>query len=183
MGKLRKSAVICLLISVILSVWYHLTFIKILLPFAITFGTAAYHLVMRLLVGAGYNLIMRNQADYKKRRYQTNRQEMMLYEWLKVKNWKSKMPTYDDLLFDPKRHTWEEIIQSMCQAEQVHESIAVLSFLPITAGFWFGCFPVFIITSAAAALVDMTFVVLQRYNRQRICEMLEKEKDNQDHEF
>lgn len=34
------------------------------------FGTTAYHLGMRLLVGLLYNLIMKNQADYTKKWYQ-----------------------------------------------------------------------------------------------------------------
>ena len=60
----------------------------------------------------------------------------------------------------------------MCQAELVHETIVVLSFLPILAGIWFGDFPVFIITSLVAAMVDMSFVIMQRYNRQRIMKVM-----------
>ncbi len=166
--KLKGSAAISLLLTVILFVWYNITSGKILLPFVITFGTIAYHLIMRLLVGLLFNLTMNNKADYKKSWYQVSSREMSLYEKLKVKKWKEKMPTYDASLFDPKRHTWVEIIQAMCQAELVHETIAILSFLPIIAGIWFGDFPVFIITSLAAAAVDMSFVIIQRYNRQRI---------------
>ncbi len=40
---------------------------KIYLTLAITFGTTAYHLGMRLLVGLLYNIGMKNQADYTKR--------------------------------------------------------------------------------------------------------------------
>ena len=41
-------------------------------------------------------------------------------------------------------------MQATCQAELVHETIAVLSFLPIAAGVRFGAYPVFIITSVLA---------------------------------
>ena len=82
------------------------------------------------------------------------------------------MPTYDSSLFDPKLHTWDEIAQAMCHAEIVHESIAVLSFLPIIAGIWFGAYPVFIITSIIAAIIDMMFVMMQRYNRNRIMKIV-----------
>ena len=85
------------------------------------------------------------------------------------------MPTYDRTLFDPRVHTWVEIAQAMCQAELIHETIALLSFLPIAAGIWFGAYPVFIVTSALAAGCDMLFVMMQRYNRQRIMKLLERE--------
>ena len=164
---------ISLLLTIILSAWYNCTSNKILLSFAITFGTIAYHLVMRLLAGLVFNLTMNNKADYKKRWYQVSRWEMSLYENLKVKKWKGKMPTYETSLFNPKKYTWEEIIQAMCQAELVHETIAVLSFLPILAGIWLGDFLVFIITSIIAAMVDMSFVIMQRYNRQRMMKVMQ----------
>ena len=84
------------------------------------------------------------------------------------------MPTYEVSQFDPKKHTWEEIIQAMCQAELVHETIAVLSFMPILAGIWLGDFLVFIMTSLVAAMVDMSFVIMQRYNRQRITKIMSR---------
>ena len=87
------------------------------------------------------------------------------------------MPTYDRTLFDPQIHTWEKIAQAMCQAELVHETIALWSFLPITAGIWFGAYPVFVVTSVLAAGCDMLFVMMQRYNRQRIMTLLKREKN------
>lgn len=164
------------MITAILSVLYRLTFVKALLPAAITFGTIAYHLVMRLLVGFIFNLFMDNKADYVKRHYRVSQREMQLYRKLNVKRWKGSMPSYDNTLFDPQKHSWEEIIQAMCQAELVHETIAILSFLPIVAGMWFGDFPVFIITSVAAAMVDMMFVIMQRYNRYRLLQLIEKKR-------
>ena len=78
------------------------------------------------------------------------------------------MPTYDPTLFDPRIHTWSEIAQAMCQAELIHETIVVWSFLPIVEGLWFGAYPLFIVTSVLAATFDMMLAVMQRYNRQRI---------------
>ena len=171
---LNGSAIISLLLTIVLFAWYSCTSNKILLSFAITFGTIAYHLIMRLLVGLVFNLTMNNKADYKKRWYQVSCWEMPLYEKLRVKKWKGKMPTYEVSQFDPKKHTWEEIIQAMCQAELVHETIAVLSFMPILAGIWLGDYLVFIITSFVAAMVDMSFVIMQRYNRQRITKIMNR---------
>ena len=175
MAKIVKGiAAFSLAATVILAISYKVTSSGILLPLAITSGTIAYHFVMRLMLGLAFHATMRNKADYRKRWYQISKREMAVYEKLKVKKWKRRMPTYDPALFDPRLHTWEEIVQAMCQAELVHETIAVLSFLPILAGVWFGEYPVFIVTSVLAAACDMVFVIMQRYNRQRVMKLLNR---------
>lgn len=102
---------------------------------------------------------------------------MRLYEKLQVKRWKNYMPTYNPSRFDPRKRTWDQIAQETCQAELGHETIAVLSFVPIAAGIWFGEYPVFILTSMAAAGFDLMFAVIQRYNRQRIVKYLKNKND------
>lgn len=175
MAKIVKGiAAFSLAATVILAISYKVTSSGILLPLAITSGTIAYHFVMRLMVGLAFHATMRNKADYRKRWYQVSKREMAVYEKLKVKQWKRRMPTYDPALFDPRLHTWEEIVQAMCQAELVHETIAALSFLPILAGIWFGEYPVFIVTSVLSAACDMVFVIMQRYNRQRVTKLLNR---------
>ena len=175
MAKIVKGiAAFSLAAAVILTILYKKTTCGILLPLAITSGTIAYHFVMRLIVGLAFHATMQNQADYRKRWYQVSKREMAVYEKLKVKQWKRRMPTYEPALFDPRLHTWEEIVQAMCQAELVHETIAVLSFLPILAGIWFGEYPVFIVTSVLSAACDMVFVIMQRYNRQRVMKLLNR---------
>ena len=175
MAKIVKGiAAFSLAATVILAISYKVTSSGILLPLAITSGTIAYHFVMRLMVGLAFHATMRNKADYRKRWYQISKREMAVYEKLKVKKWKRRMPTYDPTLFDPRLHTWEEIVQAMCQAELVHETIAVLSFLPILAGIWFGEYSVFIVTSVLSAACDMVFVIMQRYNRQRVTKLLNR---------
>ena len=175
MAKIVKGiAAFSLAATVILANSYKVTSSGILLPLAITSGTIAYHFVMRLMVGLAFNATMRNKADYRKRWYQVSKREMAVYEKLKVKQWKRRMPTYDPALFDPRLHTWEEIVQAMCQAELVHETIAVLSFLPILAGIWLGEYPVFIVTSVLSAACDIVFVIMQRYNRQRVTKLLNR---------
>ena len=53
---------------------------------------------------------------------------------------------------------------------------SVLSFLPVFAGIKFGAYPVFIITSIVSAGMDLIFVIMQRYNRQRIMRILAAKK-------
>ena len=145
--KMKLAAAVLLAGTALLAGLYRRTAGEALLPLAITCGTFAYHFAMRLLVGLAFSRVMRNRADCGRRWYQAGRREMALYERLKVKKWKRHMPTYDPALFDPRLRSWDEIAQAMCQAELVHETIAVLSFLPIAAGAWFGAYPVFIATS------------------------------------
>ena len=131
---MRLTAILSLAGTLLLSALYRATSGGVWLSLAITCGTVAYHIIMRLLVGLAFNAGMQNRANYTSRWYQVSRREMAVYEKLKVKRWKRGMPTYDPSLFDPRTHTWEEIVQATCQAELVHETIAVLSFLPIAAG-------------------------------------------------
>lgn len=146
------------------------------MPYAITFATCLYHFAMRLLVGHSLNRIMGNQADYRKGWYQLRPIEKRLYKLFKVKKWKANMPTYDPSCFDPELHSWDEIAQAMCQAEIVHEVIAVLSFLPLLAAIPFGEFPVFFMTSLLSACFDLCFVIIQRFNRPRVIRLIEKER-------
>lgn len=166
MGTLAATALFALLFR-----RYHA---DILLSLAITAGTICYHFGMRLVIGFLYDCFMRNRADYRKPRYNLKPWEAALYERLHVKAWKAKIPTYDPDLFDPRKHSWDEIAQAMCQSELVHETIVVLSFLPILASIWFGSMGVFVITSVLAAGVDLIFVIVQRYNRPRIIRIIER---------
>ena len=139
---------------------------------AITFGTIAYHFLMRLIVGLIISQIMKNKADYNKKWYQCRSWELKIYKKINIKKWKRVMPSYEPEYFNPRTHSWDEIAQAMCQAEIVHEIIVVLSFVPIVFSIWFGALLVFVITSVVAAAFDMVFVMMQRYNRSRIVKMI-----------
>lgn len=144
----------------------------VILTAAITFGTMSYHFLMRLGIGFIFNKAMQNRADYTKRWYQYRAWEKQLYKKLHVKQWKGAVPTYDTNLFNPVKHSWDEIVQASCQAELVHETIILLSFVPIIFSIWFGGIMVFLITSVLATLFDIVFVIIQRYNRPRIIRLI-----------
>ncbi|MBR4079605.1 MAG: hypothetical protein IKK29_05285 [Christensenellaceae bacterium] len=170
--KLTAAASVAL--TAVFAVIFQLTKIDVFQPLAITFGTAAYHFMMRLAVGYAVNGIMHNRADYTKKWYQICGFEQKLYKKLGVKAWKDKLPAYNPSLFSVKDHSFEEIAQATCQAEIVHEIIAVLSFLPIIAARWFGAAAVFIVTSVLSACFDLLFVMIQRYNRPRLVRIANK---------
>lgn len=157
------------LISVIGTIIFTFLYLKIntgwIFSTAITFGTMAYHLVMRLFVGTLVDCILHNQVDYNKKWFHVYPFEMKLYNKLKVKKWKGKIPTYNEELFSIEKRTFHEIAQATCQSEIVHEINAALSFLPLFTTGVFGSFMVFLITSFLAACFDLMFVIVQRYNR------------------
>lgn len=158
----------------IFTIIYRITEKDILLSLAITFGTCSYHFLMRLIVGCGINAVYHNRMDYHKKWFQPKTWESGVYKKLKVKNWKEKMPTYDVDTFSFELHSMEEIVMAMCQSEVVHEAIVVLSFIPVSFSIRFASFGVFLVTSILAAIFDMMFVIMQRYNRPRLVRILKK---------
>ena len=166
--QMKRISILTFLLTLCFCFLHQVTNQKIFFSLAITFGTTAYHFIIRLIIGSLFHFKMKNKADYTKKWYQVSTSELKLYEKLKVKKWKKKMPTYDVDVFDITKHTWEEIIQATCQSELVHETNMIFSFLPIISSIWFGSFEVFLITSILGAVFDLLFVFMQRFNRSRI---------------
>ena len=177
-NKMKNISFFSSFITVVCTVLYMKYKNELALTLAITFGTTAYHFLMRLGVGGVINLLLNNQVDYRANWFQVSDTEQKLYTKLRVKKWKNRMPSYAPKNFDSKIHSWDEIAQAMCQAEVVHEIIIILSFIPIFASIYFGAISVFVITSILAACVDATFVVMQRYNRPRIVKLIENGEVN-----
>lgn len=138
-----------------------------LLSLTITMGVFAYHFVMRLAVGLIIDKIFNNNISYNKKWFKPIKFEEKIYRFLRVKRWKKYIPSYNPATFS-LNNTYSQIASATCQAELVHEIIILLSFLPILLAIWFGELAVFVITSVLAALIDLIFVILQRYNRPRI---------------
>ena len=175
MAKIMKRiAFVATVITVLCVLFYINTGTGLALTLSITFATISYHFIMRLLVGFFINRLLNNRVDYQRTWFRVSDAEQRFYKAIKVRAWKGSMPTYDPSFFDVGIHTWDEIAQAMCQAELVHEVIIVLSFLPILTAVPFGAGLVFVLTSAAAACYDAMFVIMQRYNRQRIVKLIEK---------
>ena len=146
------------------------------LPTAITFGTTAYHLLMRLAVGYIIPKVTNYNFDYRSRWFLPRQWESGFYRKINVRGWKGKIPTYAPIQFSLRENTLHRVIQNTCGAEIVHEVIMVLSFLPLLVIPVFGAWPVFLITSVCAALYDSIFVMAQRYNRPRLVRIYEKQE-------
>ena len=154
----------------------------VLLTAAITCGTAGYHFGVRLLVGAIFTWTD-PRHDPARLWYRLRPWEETLYKKLNVKAWKNALPTYSPERFSPWLHSWEEIARAMCRSELVHEVNAVLSFCPLAASIWFGDFPVFLITSTLGAAFDLLFVIVQRFNRTRILQLVHHQKKREENEY
>lgn len=170
---MKKSTIILLIITVIIICIYIAFEIDLFKALAITFAITFYHFAMRLLVGYIYQVKLNNNVSWKSKWFYVSEKEMYLYKIINVKSWNKFIPTYDSSSFDVKTKSFEQIVMAMCQAELVHETIMVFSFLPIIASIWFGSIGVFIITSIISALIDFIFVILQRYNRPRVIKLLQ----------
>lgn len=173
---IKISTIVFVVLTIIFTLIYQYSSNAVILSIAITFGTTCYHFLMRLAVGYVVNGIFHNRFNYNRKWFQEKKFEKRLYEVLRVKRWKDKMPTFIPEMMDLKVHTWEEIAGAMCQSEVVHSIIVILSLVPISATLNWGAFWVFFMTSVLAAGVDSLFVIMQRYNRPRVIRMIEKEK-------
>lgn len=174
--RMKQIACIVTAVAIFCIAFYLHTKNGVVLTLAITFGTTSYHFIMRLLVGFGADRLLKNHVRYTRSWFQVSAAEQKLYRILRVKKWKGKLPTYSPEYFDSRIRSWDEIARAMCQAELVHETIILLSFVPIFASIPFGALPVFILTSVLAAGYDAMFVMMQRYNRPRIVKLIEKQR-------
>ncbi len=163
----------------IFAICYRISHSGVFLSLAITFGTISYHLAMRLIVGWGTLGLIKRDLNYNGKWFSPKKFETGLYKKLRVKRWKGKMPTYNPSTFSLTEHSPEEIIRTMCISEIGHEINVIFSFVPLSFALIWGDFPVFLVTSIAGALVDIPFVIMQRYNRPRLVRMLEKRKSSQ----
>lgn len=176
---MKCIAVITLCVTALLAIVYRVYPRGWIFSCAISFGTTAYHFSMRLLVGYGILKTTRYAFDYRNRWFSPRKWETRVYQLLRVKQWKRGIPTYDPSAFSLKEHTPEQVIRNMCGAEVVHETIILLSFVPLSFSIFFGEFPIFLITSVLSALFDSIFVIVQRYNRPRLIRILNKQEATQ----
>ena len=175
---MEKGTLLFLALSVIcLTGWLILGY-GVLLTLFITFATFLYHLAIRLAVGGILNKLTAGGVDYKSAWFRQSRFEAVLYRMLKVHKWKRKLPTYIPENFSLKENTPEQLASNMCCAELVHEINVAVSFVPVILSIVIPALRdtiiVFVLTSVAAALFDLLFVIIQRYNRPRILQMAER---------
>lgn len=159
-----------IILNILLAVSVFYTNSAILLSATITIGTIIYHFLIRLLIG----FLVPHNFKYTQKFFVQKPFEKRLYSALKVKKWKKYMPSYNPNTYSLNLHTPEEIANTTCRNEVIHEVIIIFSFVPILFGLYAGEYPIFIITSILAAIFDLLFVIMQRFNRPRIVRLIKK---------
>ena len=93
---------------------------------------------------------------------------------LSVKKLKDKALTYVPENYDLKQNTLEQIAQNMVKAELDHWINEIISIFSLLFALIWGEFWVFAITAFAAMLFDAQFIVIQRFNRPRVINIINK---------
>lgn len=135
----------------------------------VIFLTTAYHFIMRLIVGEVAEKLC---SEYKFKTdsfgFRIRTREAKIYKTIRVKAWKKYAITAKPEKFDLRSNSLEGVLHSMMQAELAHRIIMLLSFVPLLLIIPFGAPLVFLGTSIVACLIDMKYVIIQRYNRIRV---------------
>ena len=137
----------------------------------ITFLMLAYHLNVRLFIGAFADLF-KNRIDVDKPRHRISEDEFKRLETLKVKKWKKLFPA-----LSPEQFALDEsnevgsIIRSCINAERIHWLCFFLGLGAIPLGcavslseWWL----YLTISLLASLLIELPLILIQRYNRYRL---------------
>ena len=171
---MKTTAAVTALATAVLAIAYRFFPTGFVLSAAITTGTTFYHFAMRLVVGSIVPSCIQKPMAH--RWFTQKRFEPRMYAFLRVKQWKDHMPTYDPASFSLRHNSLERIVYNSCVSEAVHAVIVLFSFVPILFSLWWDALPVFLITSILAALFDSCFIIMQRYNRPRLVRILRKKE-------
>lgn len=141
----------------------------------ITALTVFYHVGLRLFLGELlFPKLIPSDLNCGSKWFTPKAFEDKLYKALKVKRWKSRMPTYSPEEFSFRERSLAELVYASCKSEIIHWCNVVMSFVPLAFSLIFGDFYVFLITSVAAACFDLIFVIMQRYNRPRLVKLIQR---------
>ncbi len=139
-------------------------------------GYTAIHFILMFITAPILFALFRMKYNYLHRWFAPKRFEEKLYQILKVKKWKNKIPTYDNAAYSLTKQNITKAIQMTCHAEIVHEVISVLSYLPILLGLVIPKVGLFVVLSFAFSVTHLLFSIVQRYNRPRLLGFYEKQK-------
>lgn len=133
-----------------------------------------YHFWTRLIMGA---VSKHWGITYKHPFFKSLPFEKKLYGFLRVRQWRDKVLTFNPDEFLLSKRTLPEIANTMAKAEVDHWVNEIISVTAVFFSLIWGMFPIFLITSVAAMLFDAQFIVVQRFNRPKVVRLIEgKEK-------
>ena len=188
MSKTKKSGpaifmdcviVITLIISIICFYLYYGNIYQneMILWIGIIAFTIMYHFWVRIIMG-NVSKIFKKHINYRQWWFKEERFEKTLYKLLRVKEWKGKALTYNPESFSLKKHSLEEIANTMVKSEVDHWINEVISLSTLLFIIPWGRAGAFVISAIVAMIFDSQFIVIQRYNRPRILKVLESEEEH-----
>ena len=166
------SIALTVLISAVCFTMYYTGWLKadVILWSGIVSFMILYHFGLRIFFGEITNKI---KIDYSHPWYTPRKFEKNLYKLLKVRRWKDKVLTFEPDKYDFKNRTLEELAVTMSKSELDHLINEVISVVSMLFTFIWGCPPAFIISAIAAMLFDAQFIVVQRYNRPIVLQLMD----------
>ena len=185
MSKTKKSGpaifmdcviVITLIISIICFYLYYgnIYQTEMILWIGIIAFTIMYHFWVRIIMG-NVSKIFKKHINYRQWWFKEKRFEKNLYKLLRVKEWKGKALTYNPESFSLKKHSLEEIANTMVKSEVDHWINEVISLSTLLFIIPWGKMWAFIISAICAMIFDSQFIIIQRYNRPRIVKIIKRE--------
>ena len=170
-----SSVAIVTLISAVMFALYYGGFCKndVVLWIGIVAFMILYHFGLRLLMGV---FTKRMGIKYTHPFFRPRKFEKKLYKFLRVREWRDKVLTFEPDEFLMSKRTLPQIANTMAKAETDHWINEIISVAAIFFSLIWGMFPVFLITSVAAMLFDAQFIVLQRFQRPKVVRLIEAER-------
>ncbi len=129
-------------------------------------------LVLMHLTAPVVRLIFRKAFDYQNVWFREKKFEKKLYHFLRVRQWREKLPSYDLSAIGLGSNSPQQLVQNMCHFEVVHESIAVVGFLPMLFACYGLNFYLLLAFSLLFALLHLCFVAVQRLNRSYVVKLM-----------
>ena len=177
---MNGAIVIMIIISVICFCIYYGGYNEsnVFLWIGVTAFTILYHFWLRIIMG-NVTKLFKKHISYNHWWFKEKSFEKKIYKSLKVKEWKRKILTYNPELYDLKGNTLEDIANTMAKSELDHWINEIISLTTLFFSIIWGEFWIFFITALVAMLFDGQFIIVQRYNRPRVLNLIKrKEKLN-----
>lgn len=146
---------------------------SIVLWTGVTAFTVVYHFWGRILLG---NLTKLFRIHHGQKWFHERGFERGLYRFLRVRKWKERVLTYDPDAYDVKKHTLEELANTMAKSETDHWVNELLSLSTLLFALVWGELWIFLLSAVLAMAFDAQFIVVQRYNRPRVLKLIERKK-------
>ena len=165
--------IIMLLCAAVCFVLYYCSLVRhgAVLWVGVSAFTIVYHFKGRLIMG---ELTKKWNIRYDHPFFRERKFERRLYKLLRVRDWRSKVLTYDPSAFDVKTRTYSEIAYAMSKAETDHWINELISLSTLLFGLIWGEMWIFALTCVIAMLFDAQFILVQRYNRPTVVRLINR---------